>query len=48
MKMIVIFFNLQILPPLYAYIQFKFLRNYTDARKELPRPCNILWLILCH
>jgi len=48
MKMIVIFFNLQVLPPLYAYIRFKFLRNYADAGKELSEPCNSIGLILCH
>lgn len=35
MKMIVIVFNLQILPLLYAYIRFKFLRNYTLGKNPL-------------
>jgi hypothetical protein len=35
--MTVIFFNLQILSPLFAYIRLKFLRNYTDAGKEIPK-----------
>ena len=48
MKMIVIVFNLQILPLLYGYIRFRFLRNYTDAGKELPKSCNSICLILFH